>query len=280
MKFLISLLVLFSLSTNLKAYEQEDGNEILIASLNLLYGTPADLENAWKNRRSRAVASLQDYKEGIICLQEVNEKQIKEVLKGVSGLDVVYRTQGLNNGDGKANAIFYNKKNWKLIEQETFWLSDTPSQPESKSWGNLLPRIATVVVLEKKSNNQRVRVLNTLLDHRSESSRINSVEMILEKMASYTDQYPTILAGDFNAAITDASVKTILDDYNDTYTGLPLEGCTFHDFHGGRNCPRIDYIFYRKTDSFEMKDSGIDRFEKNRLFPSDHYLIFAKFTLK
>tara|TARA_A100000171_G_C2130769_1_gene146546 strand:+ start:878 stop:1720 length:843 start_codon:yes stop_codon:yes gene_type:complete len=280
MKFLFSLLALFSIVLNTSAFEQAPANEIQIASLNLLYGTPADLENTWKKRKSRAIANLQQYKDGIICLQEVNETQIKDISKGVSGLDVVYRTQGLKNGDGKANAIFYSKKTWKLIEEETFWLSDTPTKPESKSWGNTLPRIATVVVLENKTDKKRIRVLNTLLDHRSESSRLNSIEMILSKLEDYKDQYPTLLVGDFNVPSDDIVTKRILEEYADTYTGGPFEGCTYHSFHGGKNCPRIDYIFYRKSDGFEMTTSGIDRFERNRLYVSDHYLIYAKFTLK
>jgi endonuclease/exonuclease/phosphatase family metal-dependent hydrolase len=266
--------------SNITAHEQNPVNEIQIASLNLLYGTPADLENTWKKRKSRAIANLQQYKDGIICLQEVNETQIKDISKGVSGLDVVYRTQGLNNGDGKANAIFFNKKKWKLIEEETFWLSDTPTKPESKSWGNTLPRIATVVVLESKTDDKRIRVLNTLLDHRSESSRLNSIEMILSKLEDYKDQYPTLLVGDFNVLSEDPVAKRITEEYSDTYTGGPFEGCTYHSFHGGKNCPRIDYIFYRNSDGFEMTNSGIDRFERNRLFTSDHYLIHAKFILK
>tara|TARA_R110000796_G_scaffold96719_1_gene202630 strand:- start:11612 stop:12454 length:843 start_codon:yes stop_codon:yes gene_type:complete len=280
MKFLIFLFAFLAVVSNTTAHEQNPVNEIQIASLNLLYGTPADLENTWKKRKSRAIANLQQYKDGIICLQEVNETQIKDISKGVSGLDVVYRTQGLNNGDGKANAIFFNKKKWKLIEEETFWLSDTPTKPESKSWGNTLPRIATVVVLESKTDDKRIRVLNTLLDHRSESSRLNSIEMILSKLEDYKDQYPTLLVGDFNVLSEDPVAKRITEEYSDTYTGGPFEGCTYHSFHGGKNCPRIDYIFYRNSDGFEMTNSGIDRFERNRLFTSDHYLIHAKFILK
>jgi|GEM_PF-710805 len=280
MKFLIFLFAFLAVVSNTTAHEQNPVSEIQIASLNLLYGTPADLENTWKKRKSRAIANLQQYKDGIICLQEVNETQIKDISKGVSGLDVVYRTQGLNNGDGKANAIFFNKKKWKLIEEETFWLSDTPTKPESKSWGNTLPRIATVVVLESKTDDKRIRVLNTLLDHRSESSRLNSIEMILSKLEDYKDQYPTLLVGDFNVLSEDPVAKRITEEYSDTYTGGPFEGCTYHSFHGGKNCPRIDYIFYRNSDGFEMTNSGIDRFERNRLFTSDHYLIHAKFILK
>ncbi|MGW8122717.1 endonuclease/exonuclease/phosphatase family protein [Roseivirga echinicomitans] len=280
MKFLVSLLVLVCFNFNASAFKQDPVGEIQIASLSLLYGTPADLENVWKKRKSRAIANLQTYKDGIICLQEVNETQIKDISKGVSGLGVVYRTRGLKNGDGNANAIFYNKRKWKLIEDETFWLSDTPTLPESRSWGNTLPRIATVVVLENKADNTRIRVLNTLLDHRSESSRLNSIEMILAKLEGYKDQYPTFLVGGFNVDSEDVVVKKTLEEYSDTYTGGPFEGCTFHSYHGGRNCPRIDYIFYRNADGMKMNSSGIDRYEKNRLFPSDHYLIYAKFSLK
>jgi endonuclease/exonuclease/phosphatase family metal-dependent hydrolase len=260
-----------------KAYQS---NEILVASLNVLYGTPADLENVWKVRRSIVTDNLETYKDGIICLQEVNETQINDITKKVDGLEVVYRTQGLENGDGKANAILFSKKNWKLIADETFWLSETPDTPATKGWGNTLPRISTMVVLENKQTKKRLRVLNTLLDYRSESSRLNSIELILEKLSNYKEQYPTILAGDFNAAPKDIIIDMITNDYADSYKGVELEGCTYHSFHGGRNCPRIDYIFYRRSDGFTLTESGIDRFEKRGLYPSDHYLIFSRFTLK
>jgi endonuclease/exonuclease/phosphatase family metal-dependent hydrolase len=279
MKLTLCFLIVCSTFLDAKAFQNNSADEILIASLNLLYGTPADLDNTWKIRRSRAIANLKTYEDGIICLQEVNETQIKDVLRGVSGLDVVYRTQGLKNGDGKANAILFNKKNWKLIDDETFWLSDTPEKPATKSWGNTSPRIATTVVLENKNSKKRIRVLNVLLDYRSESSRLNSIDLILSKLSQYEDQYPTILAGDFNATPENLIIQMIRENYSDTYTGAKLEGCTYHSFHGGRNCPRIDYIFQRRSDKFTMIDSGIDRYEKNKMYASDHYVVFAKFSL-
>lgn len=279
MKYLICFLIVSCTFLDAKAFQANNSGEILVASLNLLYGTPADLDNTWKIRKSRAIANLQTYKDGIICLQEVNETQIKDVTKGVAGLDVVYRTQGLENGDGKANAILFSKKNWKLIEDETFWLSDTPNKPATKSWGNTAPRIATMVVLENKSSKKRIRVLNVLLDYRSESSRLNSIQLILSKLEDYKEQYPTLLVGDFNATSENLIIQMVREGYADTYTGEKLEGCTYHSFHGGRNCPRIDYIFHRRSDKFTMIDSGIDRFERNKMYPSDHYLIFAKFSL-
>uniref|UniRef100_UPI004048A07D endonuclease/exonuclease/phosphatase family protein n=1 Tax=Roseivirga sp. TaxID=1964215 RepID=UPI004048A07D len=279
MKYLICFLIVSCTFLDVKAFQANNSGEILVASLNLLYGTPADLDNTWKIRKSRAIANLQTYKDGIICLQEVNETQIKDVTKGVAGLDVVYRTQGLENGDGKANAILFSKKNWKLIEDETFWLSDTPNKPATKSWGNTAPRIATTVVLENKSSKKRIRVLNVLLDYRSESSRLNSVQLILSKLEGYKEQYPTLLVGDFNATSENLIIQMVRESYTDTYTGEKLEGCTYHSFHGGKNCPRIDYIFHRRSDKFTMIDSGIDRFERNKMYPSDHYLVFAKFSL-
>jgi endonuclease/exonuclease/phosphatase family metal-dependent hydrolase len=279
MKLLICFLIVCCTFLDAKAFQNNSADEILIASLNLLYGTPADLDNTWKVRKSRAIANLKTYEDGIICLQEVNETQIKDVLRGVSGLEVVYRTQGLTNGDGKANAILFSKKTWKLIDDETFWLSDTPDKPATKSWGNTSPRIATTVVLENKNSKKRIRVLNVLLDYRSESSRLNSIDLILSKLSQYEEQYPTILVGDFNAAPEDLIIQMIRENYSDTYTGAKLEGCTYHSFHGGRNCPRIDYIFHRRSDKFTMIDSGIDRYEKNKMYASDHYVIFAKFSL-
>lgn len=117
-------------SSQPETFAQDD---VKIVTLNLRYGTPADRENSWRERRKRVHAVLKSYSDGIIATQEVLPLQIKDILKAVPRLDVVYRSRTKAQDDGPANAIFYDKKRWKVVDHETFWFSDTPDVPASKT---------------------------------------------------------------------------------------------------------------------------------------------------
>jgi len=253
--------------------------DLTIVSFNIRYGTPGDGINIWKNRKSLIFNVFKKYKGGIIATQEALLRQIDELKKEIPKMGVVYRTRQEDDESGESMAIFYDKKTWKALEDETFWFSDTPSAPGSKSWGNSLPRITTVAVFENKISNKKVRIINTHLDHRSENSREKSIELILSKLKSYDASIPTVLVGDFNAEPDDPILAKLSPLFEDSYTGPAIEGCTFHKWDGGRHCERIDYIFYPKNSGFKLLSSGIDRYKKSGRFPSDHFPVFARFKL-
>ena len=82
-----------------------------------------------------------------------------------------------------------------------------------------------------------------------------------------------------NAEPDDPILKKLEAQFEDSYTGPAIEGCTFHKWDGGRHCERIDYIFYPKNSGFQLLDSGIDRYTKSGRFPSDHFPVYAKFKI-
>lgn len=263
---------------NLLITHQSQAQEFEVVSFNIRYGTPGDGENKWKSRRSRVMTIFNRYKEGIIATQEALPLQIDEILDEVSQLDVVFRSRTIEEKKGESNAVFYNKKIWKIVEDETFWFSDTPDEPATKSWGNTLPRIATLVILEHKSSGKKLRLLNAHLDHRSDYSRERSVELLLRKLMTEVDPMPTILVGDFNEIPQGENIQRIKEYFEDTYKGDELEGCTFHNWNGGSHCDRIDYIFYLKADDLKFNSFTIDRWKNKFFFPSDHYPIVGKFN--
>lgn len=271
----IILLLLCLCSLEKEAASQDD---IQVVSLNIRYGTPGDGENKWKSRRERVFTIFNRYKEGIIATQEGSPLQFDQILKKVKDLDVVFRSRTLEDRDGPAHAIFYNKKIWSVEEHTTFWLSDTPDQPATKSWGNTLPRIATHVILRNKASGKKLRLLNTLLDYRSQSSRIRSTELILRMIMTEAEQIPTILLGGFNVTKDNDVIKRVKEFFTDTYSGDELEGCTFHGYNGGSHCPRIDYIFYDPSSGLKLNSFEIDRWKSQYFYPSDHYPLVAKFS--
>ena len=89
-KILLSLLIILSFSADYQASAQE---EFKVVTLNIRYGTPADHENAWKNRRKRLLAVFKSYSDQIIATQEALPLQIKDILQNNSELEVVYRSR-------------------------------------------------------------------------------------------------------------------------------------------------------------------------------------------
>ena len=110
------LVVILALKNEAKAQE-----EFKVVTLNIRYGTPADHENSWKKRRKRLLSVFKSYSDQIIATQEALPLQIKDILQNNSDLEVVYRSRTKVQDDGPANAIFYSKKKWKMVDHETFW---------------------------------------------------------------------------------------------------------------------------------------------------------------
>lgn len=252
-------------------------DNLKLITLNLRYGTPADKENSWKNRKKRVQTLFKNYSDGIIATQEALPLQINDILKAVPKLDVVYRSRTKEQDDGPANAIFYDKRKWKVIEHETFWLSDTPEEPASKSWGNSLPRVSTMVVFEEKSSGKQIKLMNVHLDHRSQNSREKSVDLVLRKLMAESDPMPTFLVGDLNMRPTNSLIRKLQQYFTDTFEGDELDGCTYHDYHGGSHCPRIDYIFYQEGQGISKTGFKIDQWKQKGSYPQDHYPVFASF---
>ncbi|WP_370592808.1 endonuclease/exonuclease/phosphatase family protein [Roseivirga sp. E12] len=276
MRIVFSCLIAGLLWLSPKAYAQETFE---LVSFNIRYGTPGDGENKWKSRRDRVFNIFKKYKEGIIATQEALPLQIDEILEEVPQLDVVYRSRTERDKEGESNAIFYNKKTWRVVTHETFWLSTTPEKPASKSWGNTLPRISTQVVFQHRASGKTVKILNTHLDRSSNNSRVRSVELILRTLMTETVATPTVLLGDFNAEYDDDIIVRIKEFFNDAYQGDELEGCTFHGWNGGSHCPRIDYIFYDNSQKLKLQKFKIDQWKSKQLYPSDHYPLVATFEL-
>lgn len=133
------------------------------------------------------------------------------------------------------------------MDSGTFWLSQTPEIP-SIGWDAVCNRVCTWAVLENKSTGEQYAHINTHLDHRGAEARENSINMILEKAASF--DVPVVCTGDFN-----------LKQNSDLYTSLTagvlqdtkfaaadtMDHATFHGFSETVDPARvIDFIF---TDS-------------------------------
>ncbi|KAK6199421.1 Endonuclease/exonuclease/phosphatase [Scheffersomyces amazonensis] len=179
-------------------------------------------EKSWTRDRKKQVVNSIDFHTGslghanVVCLQEVLYHQLQDVLEGLNtNADNEYQKwsfYGIGRDDGEKagefSPIFYKRKDWTLLENETYWLSETPSTP-SKGWDAVLPRIVTQVTLQSKINPLvKINVFNTHFDHKGRLARKKSAQLIVDKMENYND-YPSFLCGDFNTEPSDQPYKVL-----------------------------------------------------------------------
>jgi len=251
---------------------------ITVLSFNIRYGTAKDGENEWTLRRPMLFDLLREQDADLIGLQEALDFQIDEIVAAVPG----YATVGVGRDDGRARgefaAILFRKSRFRVAEAGTFWLSDTPAVPGSKTWGNNITRICTWTRLIDRDG-RGFFVYNVHLDHQSQPSRERSTQLLRERIdAKSTAADPVVVTGDFNVGEKNPALATLLGPFVDTFRVVrPQEkpAGTFTAFKFGNvEGEKIDYILTQP--GTEVMHADIVRFTRNQRYPSDHFPVVAR----
>ncbi|MFO0894362.1 MAG: endonuclease/exonuclease/phosphatase family protein [Phycisphaerales bacterium] len=263
-----------------------------VVTFNVRYANAADGANRWEARKERALAYLAGSRADFIGLQEVLPSQMKEVVAALPGYGHIARSRDASPFEGESTPIFYDRASWVPVEgmQGTFWLSETPEIPGSRSWRSGCPRIATWAIFRHQRNGRRVLVLNTHLDNESQQARDHGARAIAEFLATRSNRAApaapgslpppaVIVTGDFNAGPTNSCRRTIMEGASgspplrDAYRVIHPDGeagaGTFHGFRGGADGPSIDAIMI--SAELQPKVASIDRHEPGTQPLSDHY---------
>ncbi len=277
--FSVLLCFVSSCSTQEQLKNTDDNSlyQVKAMTFNIRYGSAEDGGNSWNNRKQILFDVIRDFNPDILGLQEVLKFQLDELL------DVMphYTYSGVGRDDGKTAGefapIFYSRDRYIQDTTETFWLSDTPNIPGSKSWGNNITRICTWAKLFDKFSGKTFYFMNVHLDHQSSVSRIKSALAIVQKIKSFNNNLPVVLTGDFNTGEDDQTIKTILDyGLIDSYRKLNAKSAnegTFNSFTGEDSKDKIDFIFVSKH--FVPEHSSIIKTNRNGKYPSDHFPVTA-----
>lgn len=265
--FIIVFLFLISLSIN--------AQDLRVLTYNIKYDNPYDTVNGWNNRKDFLISQINYNLPDILGTQEGLYNQLEDIKNGLHGYS--YFGVGRDNGDneGEFSAIFYNKTEINLLEERTFWLSQTPEIP-SKGWDAAIKRICTYGLVEVKKTEKKILIFNTHFDHIGEKARLESSNLILQKIKEINvDKLPVILMGDFNLEIESEGIQNILKHLNDTHImankSFGPDG-TFNGFHFDKPVTRkIDFIF--SSLEIEVLKSGILSDSNDCKYPSDHFPI-------
>lgn len=255
-------------------------DELHVVTFNIRYGTAPDGENVWPNRRELVVEVIRDLRPAVLGVQEALAFQLDEISEALS-LEVigVGRDDGVR--EGEFAAVLVDPSRLDVLEQDTFWFSDTPETPGSTSWGNRITRICTWARLRDRVSGQSFYLFNLHWDHESQPSRERSARLLLERIAArdHPDE-PVIVTGDFNAGETNPAFRALVDapaaGLRDTFRELHPDARrvgTFNGFEGQRDGDKIDAILV--SEGWCVDEADIVRIARGGRYPSDHFPVRA-----
>ncbi len=290
-----ALSVIFSSACNQfnKNYNQVEGYPFKVMTYNIRYDTEQDSLNAWRYRKEKVCNLIQFHEADLLGMQEALLGQVKFLADCLPGFAWVGMGRDDGKEEGEFSPIFYKKNLFKLEEDSTFWLSQTPETP-SKSWDAALPRIVTWAKLTYLPTGKSFYYFNTHFDHRGTIAREESAKLLVLKITEIAGSDPVILTGDFNSTPDSFAYRVIADTetegigavvgLKDAFqsTELPhygpnisFGGFAVKDSLAGND--RIDYIFVRSNIKV-LKHGILTDFSEGR-FPSDHLPVISEIVL-
>jgi endonuclease/exonuclease/phosphatase family metal-dependent hydrolase len=250
-----------------------------VLSLNLRFGLADDGPNAWDYRKKSVVELFRRQRPDLIATQEANHFQIDFLAENLPEYSYMGRRHPAPDF-WQDNILFYRKM---IVRKDHihFFLSQTPHIP-SRSFGSRYPRQATLGLFHISGN--RLICIDTHLDFET-PAQMGAVRVIKEQLASYDDEIPVILMGDFNATPESPCYQWLTGkeevekknglDFNETFKA-PYPS-TFHRFTGEPAGGYIDWILYRAP--LRLKACEVLQGPVDGIYPSDHFAVTAIFEL-
>lgn len=272
----------------IKAYRQK---AFRLLSFNIRYNNPSDGENAWDKRKDRVAGLIRFHQADLVGLQEALTDQIADLALRLPG----YQWLGVGRDDGAQQgeyaAIFYRTERFKLLQQDHFWLSETPEVKGSKGWDAACVRIVTWAQFKDRKTGKKFFLFNTHFDHIGEIARIRSTELLLSSIERLAGTNPVLVTGDFNATATSqvyqlltqgtatrAQNFKLADAFACAYYKHYGPDWTFHGFDAEIERPKIDFIFV--TEQIMVIRHGFLTDQWDNRYPSDHLPVLAEVCLK
>ena len=282
--------------------------QVRVMTYNVRYsaGDRKSKDNNWNARRHDFAHVVERENPDVIGFQEVLPDQRKWLADRLSGYAFVGEGRNADRVNGEASPVAFRRDRFEAVTNGTFWLSETPDVPGSKSWGAAIQRICTYAVLRDKATGNTFSFANTHTDHQSEEAREKGMLLIIERMKSFGKGAPVVFVGDHNCLEFEKpalSVSRLLKDalhISKTPPEGPWRTCTHWAWRDrettiaealrqnprlrsekGDDKERIDYIYVSPgTTVLDYRTVGTPRPGK-RLYPSDHFpsvatVVFSK----
>ncbi len=257
-----------------------NAQSIKLMTYNIRLNLDSDRENSWKNRKDYFTSQIRFYEPDIFGVQEATPIQVSDIVTALSQYDYIgIGREGV--GKGESSNIYYIKDRFKVVQESTFWLSETPDKI-SKGWDAACNRVCTYSLFKDLKNGKKFWVFNTHLDHMGELARTKGIELILSKIkAVNTRMYPVVFMGDFNSQPTTdriIALKKVMQDCRSISQEKPFgPSGTFNDFkHNVPVTDLIDYVFMSKNSMFKVRKFAVLSDSKDLRYPSDHLPVYVE----
>jgi len=271
------------------ASAEDNPMDLRVMSFNIRFGTANDGPNSWPHRAELVKQVILDFTPDLLGGQEVMAFQGKALREALPGYGFI----GVGRADGKEGGelcpVMYRKDRFEPLDSGTFWLSETPEVPGSKSWDSSLPRIATWAKLKDRRSGQTLLFCNTHFDHRGPEARLQSARLLQQRLPKLADGAPLIVTGDFNANEDSQPYKTLTqpengqgiafaDSYRVVHPQRTDREVTYNGFKPVEQGSRIDWILY-SPGQLKAQEAAIVRTQYDGRLPSDHYPVTAVLRL-
>ena len=292
--FIVSLCTFSSLLAN---------DSIRVLSINVRCSTAKDGENDWSKRKEFMTEIIASGNYDFIGSQETvmhpdpERNQVAYIASKLPKYGLLGRSREVDPAVGEAMTIFYKKARWKIddADQETFWLSDTPEVPGSKTDPKAgCTRSVTVALFHEHKEGlptgRSLYVYNTHYDHMSEEARQRGAKQLMDRIAARKQkEIPIVVMGDMNCGERSPAIRFMqgtpmkLDDKEwnppyklvDTFRAVNPDVTDVGTFNGFRapGKEKIDYIFV--SPGLKTISAEILRTQRDGRYPTDHFPIDA-----
>jgi endonuclease/exonuclease/phosphatase family metal-dependent hydrolase len=254
-----------------------------VMTYNIRLNVAEDGKNAWEYRKDSVAAFLREQHPDIFGLQEVLHIQLQDVMSALPE----YQFVGVGRLDGKTageySPVFFKASVFELVDSGTFWLSETPDVPGSKSWDAAYERISTWACLRDRKTKETLFVFNTHFDHIGKDARFNSAGLILDMIKKIAVNNAVVLLGDFNSPtnesayqrlVSDPKVK-LIDSRETTQSDSLNTEITFTGFDQvPENDAYIDFIFINER--FKSLVYQVKKINDRNFYFSDHLPVVSE----
>lgn len=256
--------------------------ELRLMSFNVRYENGEDADSrAWRQRVVGAVRMIRDERPDVIGVQEALHGQAADLWASLPDYEFIGAARDDGHRAGEYSGIFFRRDRFEVDRSEgsTFWLSDTPEKPGSKTWGNEIPRTAIWLRLVDRSTGRGFHVFNTHWDHRHQGSRERSADLLAKRIRERRAQdEPVVLMGDFNAVEQNPALVRLRNGMRlmDVFYSLhpqETERATLHFWRGSRNGSlKVDHILV--SEGASVNEAEIR--DRDDPMVSDHFPVTAR----
>ncbi|WP_232686169.1 endonuclease/exonuclease/phosphatase family protein [Halobacterium zhouii] len=257
---------------------------LTVLTYNVRYANPNDAEQVWENRRDDVASCIRFHRPQLVGLQEAAPEQVRDLSERLPAFEWLTGGRSESENAGEYVAIGYDADYLDAESEDEFWLSETPSEPGSRGWDAMLPRLVRYSRFRDRRTDDVFYHFNTHFDHRGETARLESARLLRDRIDDVAAETPFVVTGDFNARPSTDVYRTLTAEREhgralvDAHyrSDIPHHGplTTMTDFHDLVPEKKIDYVFVSEELDVNVHGTCSDLDEEGQ-YPSDHLPILT-----